>query len=559
MSPEFLGAARLTRYSFSRTMLRRAASNAWTVERTRFDVDDQGAGETVYLVSAGGEEFSFVAFTRMLDESLHTDRVVAANWEITGALVVGDAPADPGRMDELRSEVPKQEGARLTSDVLTLTRGNRSVRFFDYVVDSLASGRQPDPDLVADAGYIMRSTAFYGNGKYGMASFEGFDAGGAVSAPYRAQMLAAWCFRELSYDIAEHCARAKGGDAAVCFDEEWSRFFGLGNATGLGLVPYAFKHPRVIDSWVAIREIALAQARSANATTERIHTVRSRLERAIEHFSTGNAQGCDPFLSPVEVAGVGRMLASKLDDLEAQGVSSSTLFERWYSWAEQQGPETAELCVSVLLELGPTLEDDLDAELDELLVVDETVNIDPVLSAAEALDLLQTRFGWIDELETARVSGDEFWWVMSDSNEEPRRVRRTHIDPGFNDVSIDIAPRMHALRAELQAADSGTSIGQLLASHPEHTLAAKRLIESDRPFGEPRDNPCSKMYLPLQLQRFQLAMYGMDNFKPKSTDWLRVTLFQGAPRHGDLNREGDRLGDDWVFPNRPRRNSPSAP
>ena len=42
-------------------------------------------------------------------------------------------------------------------------------------------------------------------------------------------------------------------------------------------------------------------------------------------------------------------------------------------------------------------------------------------------------------------------------------------------------------------------------------------------------------YLPLQIQRFQLAMYGMDEFKPKSTDWLRVTLFQGAPR---LERAG---------------------
>ena len=45
-------------------------------------------------------------------------------------------------------------------------------------------------------------------------------------------------------------------------------------------------------------------------------------------------------------------------------------------------------------------------------------------------------------------------------------------------------------------------------------------------------------------------MYGMDNFKPKSTDWLRVTLFQGAPRLGDL---GNDTGDEWVLPPRPGR------
>ena len=73
---------------------------------------------------------------------------------------------------------------------------------------------------------------------------------------------------------------------------------------------------------------------------------------------------------------------------------------------------------------------------------------------------------------------------------------------------------------------------------------------SDRAYTEPRDNACSPHYLPLLLQRFQLAMYGMDNFKPKSTDWLRVTLFQGAPRPSDL---GNDTGDDWVLPPRPGR------
>ena len=74
---------------------------------------------------------------------------------------------------------------------------------------------------------------------------------------------------------------------------------------------------------------------------------------------------------------------------------------------------------------------------------------------------------------------------------------------------------------------------------------------------------CDRDHLPLQLQRFQLAMYGMDNFKPKSTDWLRVTLFQGAPRLADLADGIARAGsardaftneaftDTWVLPPRP--------
>jgi hypothetical protein len=43
-------------------------------------------------------------------------------------------------------------------------------------------------------------------------------------------------------------------------------------------------------------------------------------------------------------------------------------------------------------------------------------------------------------------------------------------------------------------------------------------------------------------------MYGMENYKPKSTDWLRVTLFQGAPRADEV---ATAAIDDWTFPARP--------
>ena len=33
--------------------------------------------------------------------------------------------------------------------------------------------------------------------------------------PYRAQFVAAWMFRELGYDMVEHCARVKGGETRL--------------------------------------------------------------------------------------------------------------------------------------------------------------------------------------------------------------------------------------------------------------------------------------------------------------------------------------------------------
>ena len=538
MQPAMMGAARLTRYSFSRTMLRRAVRGRWLARRARFDIDERGHGEAVYEIDASGHKLSFVAFTTTIDESEHTDRVIAEQWEIAAALVEGDLTGE--FLNLLRRHVPLQEAGRFDPRVLVLTRGNRSVRFFDYLVDALARGEQPDPRLVADAGYILRSTAFYANGKYGMRSFEGYPGDHPLRVPYRAQFVCAWLFRELGYDLVEHCARAKGGATAVPFDEQWRRYFGLGNATGLGLVPFAFKHPRVIHAWVSIREMALADVRALPGNRARLERLDAWIQRAHAHFVHGTDDDCRPFLNSVDVATVVLRVREAFDRCRRDPLP----FDALYRWSESDGPETAELVVSLLLEMH----DGDDELIDEMLTVDEHSPLDPALTVGHMRTMLASRFEWLGRLNLDDESADEWWWVISDNTEEPRRTRRDRLEPAGRDVAIDVALRLWRLQGALDGYDDETPIHRVIAEHPEHRLAAERLSVSDRAYAEPRDNPCSANYLPLQLQRFQLAMYGMDNFKPKSTDWLRVTLFQGAPRVGDLGMD---TGDDWVLPARP--------
>ena len=545
MRPDVLGAARLSRYSFSRTLLRRAVADGWTAGRAHQHLDAEGRGESVYFVDTGTQRFSFVAFTTTIDESAHTDRVIADRWEVAGALVDGDVDGD--LLARLRVEVSEQERGRLDPRVLSLTRGNRSVRFFGYLVDELAAGRQPDPDRVGDAGYILRSTAFYANGKFGMRSFAGYPDDHPFRVPYRAQFVAAWMFRELGYDMVEHCARIKGGDLAVGFDEEWRRYFGLGNATGLGLVPYAFKHPRVLDAWVGIRELALADVRDRELVSADGELLRSWIARARQHFASGSDDDCTPFLNS-------QALVPVLDDVAAiwdQVAAEARPYDALYCWAEQQGAETSELVVSLLLELHVG-DDDL---YDLFLLVDEQSSADPAMSVGEARALLDERFDWLADLDLGGPSADAFWWVVSDNTEEPRRARRSRLAPEGRDVAVDVAIRLWRFKHALSGRDAGESVVGVLVDHPEHRAALERLVASDRRYGEPRDNTCALGYLPLQIQRFQLAQYGMDEFKPKSTDWLRVTLFQGAPRLAEL---GPDTADDWVLPARPvaRRERP---
>ena len=544
MAPTQLGAARLTRYSFTRTLLRRAARDGWRSRLVEFDMDAEGRGHAVYRTDIDGRQFDFVAFTTTLDESLHTDRVIAPAWEVSGALVEGTV--DDAYLARLRESVPLQEAARLDPRVLVLTRGNRSVRFYDYLVDRLAGGLQPEADKVADAGYILRSTAFYGNGKFGMRSYPGLSEEHPLQAPYRAQFLCAWLFRELGYEQVEHCARARGGDSAARFDGDWRNYFGLGNATGLGLVPYAFKHPRILNAWAGVRELALANVRTLPGTPERLAALRRWTDRAVAHFSALGGDDRPPWLGPASLALRAQLVATRLNEV-ADGPAP---FDALFRWAESHDVETCELVVSLLIELDEGLADD---EVDRLLTVDEEVEVDPLATVDTLRRLFTERYGWLDDLDLDSPAGRHFWWVVSDNSDEPRRCERTALDPGHHEVAIDVARRLLDLLRTLDDLPGDTAAGTLLADHPGHGNAVKRLLGSGQPYGEPRDNACAAGFLPLELQRFQLAMYGMDNFSPKSTDWLRVTLFQGAPRIDDLS---PTTTDDWVWPQRPTEGSP---
>ena len=537
MKPASLGAVRMTRFSFSRSMIRRAFTNQWEIKLMVVDFDEFGRGHIIYRILAEEKLFHFVAFTSTIDEALHTDRVIADVWDVTAALVEGEIDND--LLQFLRDEVPKQELSRLDPRVLVLTRGNRSVRFYDYLVERLADGKQPESKKLGDAGYIMRSTAFYGNGKFGMRSFLGFEDQHPLSAPYRAQFLAAWLFREVSYESVEHCAKAKNPNA-VSFNDEWSCFFGLGNATGLGLVPWAMKHPGELNSWIAIRELALSNVRFLKGSNQNKQILEEWFDKAYQYFSSLGGGDRWPWMGPDSLAKATLLIHDTFRSLSENDFPFNDL----YLWAEKQDIEITELVISILLEL-----DDTDDEvIDSLLMVGSQKKANFNTAIADLKKIIEENYLWLNELNLDETEAKHYWWVMSDNAEEPRRAERSVIDPAHREIPIDISLRINKLLGDLHKADERISAGEFLHSFPEHGIAIKRLLDNSGPYSEPRENVCDFKHLPLNLQRFQLAMYGMDNFSPQSTDWLRVTLFQGAPRVSEI---GSKESDKWILPKQP--------
>ena len=202
-----LGASFQTRISFSRRLIRRMHKEGWAVERTNFDLNSAGYGTAIYVVTTPKHCYSLLCFSHFLDPQQRTDRVIAQAWDATFSLFDGVPKAND--IDRLVEQTARQEAGRFQSSELVLSRANKSVRVFDNVVNSLAAGNQPDTDLLNSAGYLMRTTAVYANGKFGMADRTRYADQSTLASPFQAEMLTVYLIRGFTHDLVEHLAAHK--------------------------------------------------------------------------------------------------------------------------------------------------------------------------------------------------------------------------------------------------------------------------------------------------------------------------------------------------------------
>ena len=195
-----MGAFHQSRLSFMRVLTRRMQREGWRVTRRAFEIDARGIGHAVYAAEGPERAYSVVAFAHDLPPEKRSDRVIAEEWDATFALF--DGVPEARDIARLAANVPLQEAGRVSASELSLSRANRSVRLWDHVVESLAAGRQPDPARVAEVGYLMRTTAVYGSGKFGAADREAVADRPELAAPFQAEMLSVYLTRAFVLDLA---------------------------------------------------------------------------------------------------------------------------------------------------------------------------------------------------------------------------------------------------------------------------------------------------------------------------------------------------------------------
>jgi hypothetical protein len=540
-----LGAFHQTRLSFLRQLLRRIAREGWQLEPPRRDLDADGFGYAVYTLRRGERPYSLVAFSHDLPAEKRTDRVIAEAWDAT--FVLYDGRPSAGDIMRLGANVPRQEAGRYRESELVLARANKSVRLFDAVVLALAAGRQPDAGLVESVGYLMRTTAVYGNGKFGIADRELIADREELAGPFQAEMLTVWLIRQFSIDLVEHVAARRAPGAAARLSPELRRRFGIGNATGLGMAPFLVRHQVLIDRWITARETALARVRSL----ERAAPAASALVRRLIAGQRAEVAGWRTD-DPVQAPRIGA-LASDLKRLDAWlaagGLEGLRPWDRLYRWAEQELTlEGQELCVTLLLEPHGEIIDDLG----DAMSADEAAEfaIDGRMPVNELARLIERDFAWALATDYSAAESSARFWYVSAGKLEPRLGERALEAGAELEMPLAVGRDVGRLHCALSGSPAAT-IGDLLARHPEHRLAVRRVqIAARHPYGEVRDNLIDGGLRAIDLLRCKLSFFGVTRYDPRSDKWLRITLYQGAPLADEI---GGGDFDLWGYGRREAR------
>ncbi len=533
-----MGAFFPTRLSFMRSLVRRMGREAWSFEPVRSELDDSGFGRVVWRIGTPGRTFSFVAFSTALDPAERTDRVIAEKWDASFTLADGEVTADD--VARLEANVPRQEAGRLSAGELVLSRANRSVRLFEHVTGRLAEGRQPDAQALSDTGYLMRTTAVYGNGKFGTGDYGKLKRSSAFDSPFRAEMLTVYMIRQFQFDLANHVAERRGGAKAARLSAEHCRSLGIGNATGLGMAPFLIRHPVLLDSWMASREMALARVRAQRtAAPGKRERLGELLARARSHVGQWNVE------EPRQQARI-ETLRGEIEQLMAFSPPEAYPWDGLYRHAEAgMSLEAQEFVAALIIEMHGELVDDLETGMasDEVVPVDAAMTLDHLKRSIEA------DYGWALTIDYASEEARHFFWYYSEGKEEPRLGRR-FAEPGAeHEMRLGAGWYVKQLYDELAGLgpdELKESVARFLLRRPQHRLGVLRvMITLRRPYAEIRDNTIGARLLPIDMLRCKLSFFGATRFDPKSDLWTRITMYQGAPLIAELGRAD---ADDWWLP-----------
>ena len=533
-----LGSFHQSKLSFLRSFIREFKD--WDYKRNLFDLDEKGHGTAIYSFSKNHRTYSLVCFAQHINPDERSDRVIATKWD--AAFVLHDGVPTKEDIKRLKENVPKQEVGRVSCKELTLSRANKSIRAFDHVVDSLCDGKQPDKKLLNKVGYLYRTTAVYGSGKFGLADRFRIKDRKEIYGPFRLEMMLVYLVRQFTFDQVNHIAKSRNPKKAIDLDSNIARNLGIGNSTGLGMAPFIVNHPTLLHNWIYCREKALKEIRSL----EKIDNNELNLFKdcLIRSKVSINSWVTDSKYQNNKINSLKNGLIKFDNFLKNEcSVKEKYLWNKIYTWAEKNlEDECLEYIVSMMMEpygdiIDPLI-NNMSSEEEEYFTIPANKKV------SDLKKILENNYKSIIKIDfNAKDSNFNFWFI-SKNKEEPRVASRYEEDGAELEQPLAIARDIKKLYEKIIKEKQTNTIAEFLLKNDEVRHVVRRaFIVNQFPYSEIQDNTIGASLVPIDMLRLKLSFFGAVKFDPRSDKWLRINMYQGAP----LSHEMKTSNDTWVY------------
>ena len=533
-----LGCFHQSKLSFLRSFLKEFKT--WKYNRDLFDLDENGFGRAVYSFSKNKRIYSLICFANKIDDNERSDRVIATKWD--AAFTLHDGIPSKNDLDRLSENVPKQEVGRMSYKELTLSRANKSVRIFDHVVDSLSNGRQPDKSKISEVGYLYRTTAVYGSGKFGLADRFRIKNRNEIFGPFRLEMMLVYLVRQFTFDQVNHIAKYKNPKKAIKLDNDICRNLGIGNSTGLGMAPFIVNHPTLLNNWISARENVLKKIREIKVVEKKSEDIfKNCLKKSLKNISSWTT---DSEFQKRKILSLNEDLIKFAKFLDENPLFQSEYpFNEIYLWSEKNlKDECIEYIVSMMMEPFDEIVEPyvykMSSEEDKFFTIPASRTIQDLRR------ILEEKYSDILKIDFSKKESNQNFWFISKNKEEPRLADRFHDNGSELEQPLAIARDINELYSRISNVKNSLKVGKFLLENNDlrHVVRRAFIIEKF-PYAEIQDNTIGSELVAIDMLRLKLSFFGAVKFDPRSDKWLRISMFQGAPLPEDLNS----FNDQWVY------------
>ncbi len=533
-----LGSFHQSKLSFLRSFLDEFKD--WEYKKDLFDLDKYGHGTAIYSFKKKDRIYSLVCFANKIKDEERSDRVIATKWD--AAFTLHDGTPSKKDIERLKKEVPKQEIGRLSYKELTLSRANKSLRVFDHVVESLSEGRQPDINLLEKVGYLYRTTAVYGSGKFGLADRFRIKNREEINGPFRLEMMLVYLVRQFTFDQVNHVAKFRNTKTAVKLDTKICKNLGIGNSTGLGMAPFIVNHPTLLNNWIMSREVALKKIREIKkANLNEIKIFKDSLKNSIKNITSWNTE------SEYQQKKINLLLEDVqkfLKFIETEfNFEIDFPFNKIYLWVEEKTcDECIEYIVSMMLEPYDHIVKPLISQMSS--EEDKYFTIPTHRTVEELRNIIENRYPDILKINFKKKENNKNFWFISKNKEEPRYADRFKENGSELEQPLAIARDIKKLYDLLITSKNSLTIDKFLVQNTDlrHVIRRAFIIENF-PYSEIQDNTIGEKVVPIDMLRLKLSFFGALKFDPRSDKWLRICMFQGAPLPDELKN----FDHQWVY------------